>query len=194
MALGIRELGRRLGLDPSLVSRLVKRGMPVDSEENARAWRRQFTKTRKVGPPPVVPIASNGAHEGNNGVENLESTLQRLRQQERDIAAALSTLLKEGRLAEAAALRREHVGTVKSLFDCETRALKIAEARGKLISIEQALSIVNNSLQSGLLVLRRLPELAKTVEERTRLESFLASVLNEFRAGAAESLKEPKAG
>ncbi len=191
--MGIRELARRLELSPALISRLVKRGMPVTSVEAALAWRQQYVKTRKeAGPPPVIPIEIDG-HNGSGGhghgaAGDLEATLERLREQERDIAAALSSLLKEGRLSEAAALRREHVGTVKALFDAESRALKIGEARGRLIRVSVALELVNNSIQAGLLVLRRLPELGRTPEERARLEAFLSSVLNEFRAGAAGSV------
>jgi hypothetical protein len=53
--MGIRELARKLGISPALVSRLVKLGMPVDSEQSAHAWRQQYVKTRKeVAPPPTA--------------------------------------------------------------------------------------------------------------------------------------------
>lgn len=102
--------------------------MPVDSVESAAAWRTQYVKTRKeVAPSALAPIAINDT-QGQG--QNLEATLNRLREQERLIAAALASLLKEGRLAEAAALRREYVGTVKALFDAESRALDRAPRSG----------------------------------------------------------------
>jgi hypothetical protein len=104
--MGIRELARKLEVSPTLISRLVKRGMPIDSEEAARAWRQQYVKARKeVGPPTVVPIDIREAKtDGLNsqGVQNLDAILERLRQQKRTIAEALQALLKEGRLSEAA--------------------------------------------------------------------------------------------
>ena len=62
--MGITELSNRLGIDKSVVSRLVKKGMPVSSVESARAWRESNAKPRaKRGhagtappvPPPPVP-------------------------------------------------------------------------------------------------------------------------------------------
>ena len=41
--MSVRELGRRLGMSPSLVSRLVRKGMPTE-EEAARAWRVKYVR------------------------------------------------------------------------------------------------------------------------------------------------------
>jgi len=60
--MGISELGVALGLDKSVVSRLVKKGMPTASVSGAQAWREIHAKPRaKRGqagttPPPPVEV------------------------------------------------------------------------------------------------------------------------------------------
>jgi hypothetical protein len=59
--MGITELGVALGLDKSVVSRLVKKGMPTSSASAAHAWREIHAKPRakkgRAGTPPPIPIA-----------------------------------------------------------------------------------------------------------------------------------------
>ena len=57
--MGITELSNALGIDKSVVSRLVKKGMPVDSASAAQAWRETNAKPRakkgQAGSPPPPP-------------------------------------------------------------------------------------------------------------------------------------------
>lgn len=43
-----QELARLLGISPSMVSRLAKRGMPIDSVERAARWRRRHLEPGRV--------------------------------------------------------------------------------------------------------------------------------------------------
>lgn len=57
--MGITELSNALGIDKSVVSRLVKKGMPTDSASAAQAWRETNAKPRakkgQAGSPPPPP-------------------------------------------------------------------------------------------------------------------------------------------
>jgi hypothetical protein len=45
-----KDLAEKLGISPSMVSRLAKRGMPTDSQERAQRWRRRHLEPgRTVG-------------------------------------------------------------------------------------------------------------------------------------------------
>ena len=68
--MGITELSNALGIDKSVVSRLVKKGMPTTSVDAAQAWRETNAPPRakrgqrgtpppapKVSAPPVIPTA-----------------------------------------------------------------------------------------------------------------------------------------
>ena len=83
----------------------------------------------------------------------------------------------------------ERVAVIKAIYDAESKLIKIDEARGRLISVDRALSMINEAMQSAILVLRRLPEMGRTPEERARLEAFMNGVLAEIKAGAAAGLK-----
>ena len=68
--MGITELSNSLGIDKSVVSRLVKKGMPTTSVDAAQAWRETNAPPRakrgqrgtpppapKVSAPPAIPTA-----------------------------------------------------------------------------------------------------------------------------------------
>lgn len=93
-------------------------------------------------------------------------------------------MLREGRVTEAQALRREHSSLIKSLFEASTKVIRVEEARGKLIRLDTALSMVSEALAAPIITLRRLPELAQNSEQRARLEAFMNGVLEEIKAGA----------
>ena len=195
--MGIRELARAMNLSAGRISQLAKRGMPTESVAAAQEWRLRCTRRRSPNARQVIPIDfanaaaadQRRASEGREDPEELSATLGRLRQTERAISITLTRLLKEDKVSEAVILRKEHSGVVRSLFDAESKMLKLNEARGKVISVDRALSMVNEAMQSAILVLRRLPELGRSEEERRRLETFLAGVLEEIKAGAVRGLE-----
>lgn len=59
--MGITELGNALGINKSVVSRLVAKGMPTTSVQSAQAWREVYAKPRAkrgmagIAPPAPVP-------------------------------------------------------------------------------------------------------------------------------------------
>jgi hypothetical protein len=178
----IRELAAALGVSNGSVVNWKRQGMP-DGIEEARAWVKHRGRRRGDPPAATVPI------EVPAGEYNLADTVPRLRMLEENIAKASAQAYREGKLSEAISLRREHVSAIRAVYEAESKLVKIQEMRGKLIPVEKALAIVNNAIQSGIVVLRRLPELGKTPEERRRLEAFLNAVLTELKDGAAAGAK-----
>ena len=199
--MGIRELARALRVSPSLVSQLAKRGMPIESVAAAQEWRLRCTRQRSPNARASIQIdfASAAAEDHRKAAavadtpEELSATLSRLRQTERAISATLVRLLKEDKVAEAVVLRKEHAGVVRSLFDAESKMLRLNEARGRLISVDTALNMISEALAAPVITLRRLPDLARDPEERRRLETFLNAVLHEIQNGAEIGLKRSAA-
>ena len=60
--MGVTELSNKLGIDKSVVSRLVKKGMPTSSVDAAQAWRETNAPPRakrgQRGTPPPAPIVT----------------------------------------------------------------------------------------------------------------------------------------
>jgi hypothetical protein len=184
--MSIRALARELGISPTRVAQLRAKGMPAEPEA-ARAWRLTYVVAPTTAKSNVVAI-----HEAvsiGDALEDLEATLGRLRHVERSTAATLAGLLKEGKVSEAAVLRREHVATVRALFDAETKSIKIAETRGKLISVDRALSMISEALSESVIMLRQLPNLAPDEALRARLQALVNGILDAMKEGAHRGLE-----
>jgi len=97
--------------------------------------------------------------------------------------------LRQGKVAEAAVLRREHVATVKALFDAETKAIRIAETRGRLITVDRALSMISEALVEPIIMVRQLPSLARDSAERDRLQAIVNGILEAVKEGARRGLE-----
>jgi hypothetical protein len=116
----IRSLAKDLGISPTRVAQLMRKGMPTESAEAARAWRMTYVVAPTTAKSNVVAMHDVVCNDDKgDGLEDLGATLQRLRHVERAMSRALEELLRQGKVAEAAVLRREHVATVKALFDAE---------------------------------------------------------------------------
>jgi hypothetical protein len=179
--MSIRQLARGLGVSPSLIVRLLGRGMPRELEA-AKEWRARSIRARETPEHrPEVVVEMGG--------EDLEEMVTHLRQMERALAQAAQRAYKENRVPESIILRREHVQAIKAIYDAEAKLIKINEARAKLISVDRALSMINEAVQAAILVLRRLPEMGRDADERRRLEAFMNGVLAELKTGAADGLK-----
>lgn len=197
--LSANALPKALGLDRRLIGRDIKRGMPR-TLSGAREWRALHVRPRNR---PEQEATCTGGHDDDIrpksnvvdlygteiGAEQLEDTIPRLRRLEKATALALERAIKADNVTAAVALRREHCTALKTLYGAEEKLIKIQQTRGKLVSIERALSMINEALRAPVLLLRRLPDLARTPEERPRLEAFLNGVLNEMKMGAADGLK-----
>jgi hypothetical protein len=95
-----------------------------------------------------------------------------LRKGQKATAEALERALAGDRIMESVMLRREHLTALKALYDAEAKPIKIHEARGKLVSIDRALGMINDALQEAILVLRRLPDLGRDAVEKAKLRRF----------------------
>jgi hypothetical protein len=92
--MGISELAQALGIDKSVVSRLVKKGMPVNSASAAQAWREVNAKPRakkgqageappkpKIDEPKTAPVAipAHDAPEPDDDDNTPRQSLRRAR-------------------------------------------------------------------------------------------------------------------
>ena len=87
------------------------------------------------------------------------------------------------------ALRREHCTALKTLYGAEEKLIKINANRGKLITVDSALALVNEAMQEAILTLRQLPDLGGDAVEKERLAAFLNGVLDAIRRGAEVGIK-----
>jgi hypothetical protein len=197
--MSIRGLAKALGLSPTRIAQLLRKGMPAEPEA-ARAWRLQYVPAPTGAKSNVIALHEAVSSEtvsgtvsydtvSDTGVEDLGATLARLRHVERATAQAFEELLRQGKVAEVAALRREHCAVIKSLFDAETKAIRIAETRGKLITVDKALAMITEALAEPILLLRQLPNLAPDEAGRQRLQAFVNGVLDAIKAGAHRGLE-----
>jgi hypothetical protein len=182
-----RELAEALNCSVGSVINYKREGMPIGSVELAERWLAcRLTARRK-------PIAANVnkvfAQEVDVDGESLAHGIPRLRKVEKATSEALERALAADRIMESVLLRREHVTALRALYDAEAKLLKINQARGKLVSTDRALGMINEAIQSAVQVLRRLPELGRDQAERQRLEAFMNAVLNEIKLGAGEGFR-----
>ena len=119
-----------------------------------------------------------------SGPNDTEERLERLRRLERCTALTVQRLLEENRIGEASALRIQHAAMIKGLFDAETKAMRLAQERGKLIPVEVALDMITESLREVTLMLRQLPEMGRDESEREKLSAFSKGCLEAIRTGA----------
>jgi hypothetical protein len=161
--------------------------MPLD-EAGARSWRLQCLRPRVTLSQPETNVID--LYATDVGYEALEDTLPRIRRLEKALALAAERAFNDGKIDQAISLRREHVAAIKALYDAESKAIRISESRGRLISVERALAMINEAMQSAIFVLRRLPELARDSDQRRALEAFLNGVLAEIKTGAAEGIRK----
>lgn len=102
-----KELAELLGISGSMVSKLAKRGMPVDSLERAQRWRKRhlepgrvkgmrYDPDEKTRPPAPARPAVAAKFGGGPGVATLDAV--------RAVAAAVSSALAEGKQDQAATM------------------------------------------------------------------------------------------
>jgi hypothetical protein len=103
-------------------------------------------------------------------------------------------MLREGRVSEAQALRREHASMIKSLFDASAKLLKLEEARGKLVTLDRALAMISEALSEPVILLRQLPSLGRDEAERSKLQAFLNGILEAMTEGARRGLERSERG
>lgn len=119
-----QQLARLLGISPSMVSRLAKRGMPTDSVERAARWRRRHLEPGRVkgmragtAPPPEAPPVQAAqapvtAPRGYSGAAPPPAPAGTPLSQEQDVAeleqafaqscAELDKAMQQGRLSDLA--------------------------------------------------------------------------------------------
>jgi hypothetical protein len=178
--MSIRSLAKALGISPTRVAQLIRRGMPTDPEQ-AKAWRMSY-----VAPPPsaTANVVAMDARDTCSDEGDLSATLARLGRIEAMTAATLEALLAERRLPEAAIVRREYSAVAKSLYDARSKQLKFDQERGKLVTLDRALTLISDSLAEGLIMLRQIPGYARDEAQKLQLKAAVNDCLQAFKEGA----------
>ena len=207
--MSVRKLAKALGLGASQTSQLLRRGMPNDPER-AKEWRARYVRPRAKPQRSHAPDQEDKATCSDPvrtskvvdffgvdqlGDEELEDSIPRLRRLEKATALALERAIKDNNVMASVALRREHCTALRTLYGAEEKLIKINVSRGKYVTVDMALSMIDAALKEAILTLRRLPELARNPDERPRLEAFMNGVLDAIRSGAERVCKrsEPEA-
>lgn len=199
-----------LGVSHTAVRRWRKKGMPNSSLAAAREWVAankpriglRSLPTHEELAMPLVALPEN---------EDPVEVVKRLRLAERTIAGninawldvALPEAIKERAKAKGKALteaerkvtiinhkievlRREQRQAVSALLDAEGDVVKLERARGKLLTLDEAKDLATKYILPVVIEIRRLPDMAESERERTRLSAKAEALLAIMRqAGIA---------
>jgi hypothetical protein len=194
-------IAKALDVSHTAVRRWRKKGMPNTSIAAAREWvaankprvgRRQVTGNEEL----VMPLVSLPENEDPQAV------VQRLRTAEKTIAGsinawvdiALPQALAEREKAKGKALieaerkvtiinhkievlRREQRQAVSALLDAEGDVVKLERARGKLVTLDEAKEMSTKNLLPLIIEIRKLPDMAESERERSRLAAKAEALL-----------------
>lgn len=160
-----KELAARLGVTPGYVSRLKKRGMPIDSAEAARAWAvkhspQGFGHRSKSA---VSSSVETTAQTESPDVDTLEAQVARTKEAERKCHAALiraSDSDEAGPLAAVQGLQRAHSAAAIAHFQALRRLETHRKEVGELMEVGDVRDLV---VQLVSLVSRRLETMGRTI-------------------------------
>lgn len=182
--------------------------MPTTSGDDAKTWRlanqsqginHRTRNSVKAATPEITIDASGVSVDG----ETLETAVERLRRNEKAIAMQLDANLARLRTltgddtpeaktevdklqASITQLRREQTAVIKALGDSEDKVVKLQKARGKLIDLDEAKAFVNGALLPLLMEIKKLPDSARSDEERAFLVKLTEMLLTKAREAAAD--------
>lgn len=155
-----RQIAADWGVTPSYVDRMVKRGCPTDSFENARLWLAANTKRSRVmarkaeslGEPKKVgsfePIAS----------DKLEDSLGGIKSAVRESGKLLSEALMEQRVQKVGAWISLHTRAVEARVKAESMVREELERNKILIPLNEAQAMARKGYQIILQRLSALPQ------------------------------------
>lgn len=153
------DLARALGVDPALVTRYKRRGMPVDSIEAALAWKAENVRARAGG--------KGGGRAGDGGDQSGYGNHRARREKaEADRAEVLAlrererTLLREpGERAVFDAFRGLRDAGFQAMRDVAPTVRDLTEVREIQLALEEALRRAFLSFETA--ITKRLDDLAK---------------------------------
>jgi len=171
-----KELVARWGCGAPIVSRLVKRGMPLTSIEDAEAWRNEHAKEGwghksprariKASAAEIAEVASrllgeNGGVPDGNAADN-DNHAERAKKVERQIYALLmiATEAAKANLNQAGALPgliRTHAQANANRLDAEVRWEKHKLALGDVAPVAELNAVLDAALEPLASQLRNFP-------------------------------------
>jgi hypothetical protein len=185
------ELAREWGISKQRVNQLVNRGLPLDSLESANDWRASTSQRspRRANSQVKQLVAVN--LDVSVAGETPEDTIKRLRRTEKALAIAREQALSAGSdVALVSALRREHATAAKILLEGESRLLRLAERREKLVSIDVARGWITAALGRASEYARRLPDTGTDEADKAKLDKIANEFLTAIRSGGAAYVDE----
>ncbi len=180
-----KELAEALGITPSAVSQLAKRGMPTDSVERANRWRRKHLQRGRMkgvrrDTLPTAPMVSDASIE------------QAFDDTDPELFDGLDDDEQEIEVFKRSRDKREH-------YQAELARIALEKETGKLMRAEQVLWMMRDAgttLRTSLEQIgsRLAPVLAQMTDERTvkltidrEVESVLSEVSRRFDQMARQS-------
>ncbi len=143
------EYVRHSGLSKGFVSKLVKRGMPLDSPEAADRWRGATARRPSRRTPPSPAAAVEAVHQQAQGAPPTPPTpggpaaeaLARAEQIERAAYALAIRSLRE-KAADAGKLVGIHATAAQNLIRTRQDVLAIEQQEGRLLTVEWIKKII----------------------------------------------------
>jgi hypothetical protein len=192
-----QQLQDALGFQKAYTNKLIGKGMPTTSVEDARKWLEEHQVRGKPG------VRSKGAPRTAalvlpvEGDSTLADAVSRLQGSERAVSARINEVTAElqkisdndeqKKLSnQLADLRGEQKQIVTALAKAENDLVKLQKARGQLISIDDAKALVSKALASAITALKRIPQSGQNPDEQNRLAGIVDAGLAEIYRTAQE--------
>jgi hypothetical protein len=173
------EIARSFGVDRSYITRLVKRGMPIDSFENSRAWKN--ANTSKRAPTNPVQLAKLVAEEKNDisltasrprkrrlrekprgtapiSADTLADALDSAVQAQKEAWRLLDEAMIEGKDSKIGIRLAVHNKAVDALFTAAREHREELERTRILIPLTEAMDLSRRGYDVVLARLRCLPQ------------------------------------
>lgn len=181
-----QQLQDALGFQKAYTNKLIGKGMPTDSVEDARKWLEGHQVRGKPGvrskSSPKAAAAVLPVDRSSTSVDALKG----LQANERAVAESINKLtaeLEATPISETASrtklsnqladLRKEQKLVVSALVKAERDLVKLQEDRGQLISIDDAKALISKALASAITALKRIPQSGQTPDEQNRLAGIV---------------------
>src|SRR5262245_57791967 len=161
------DIARAFGVSRAYVNQLYKRGMPIDSLENARLWR--DAHARKRAPTDSVQLGrlEDQPERKPHGVfepsQSMEDTLRNAIRAADEAYRLLDEAMLEGKTSKISILLSVHNKAVEARIRAETMIREEKERRDILIPLSKAQEITRTAFQ---VIMKRLLALPQNIAPR----------------------------
>jgi hypothetical protein len=164
------DIARDWNCSRAYINQLIKRGLPLDSFENARLWRDAHARRRAPTDPkqlarleerPTEPQGST--HATVKPSESMEDTLRNACRAADEAWRLLNEAMLEGKVSKISVLLSIHNKAIEGRIRAETMIREEKERRNILIPLAKAQEITRNAFE---VVIKRLNALPQNIAPR----------------------------